>query len=216
MPTSPFEHCSIISIRTFVEVSSSITQTKWKCNNRQDFQLEVNPSGLHRDLVVRSPIIVGSVPLRSTFSNFEMGAAKHKEDATPSNSLFRIYPDLRKWYTVHCWASRHSLGFEDEDLGCSPGWWAATVAMYCPSKPSEWRDAQQCITWRLWKRTVRVSGLQCTHMAMLMLMLMLAFKWGWYATASRNLKVEGELMIADSELSCSIEAEQNFAYTFSH
>ena len=23
---------------------------------------------------------------------------------------------------IHCWASRHSLGFEDEDLGSSPGW----------------------------------------------------------------------------------------------
>ena len=47
------------------------------------------------------------------------------------------------------------LGFEDEDLGSSPGWWAATVASYClnrlvelpkclSSKPSERRDAQQC------------------------------------------------------------------------
>ena len=39
------------------------------------------------------------------------------------------------WYhnkssvTVHCWASRHSLGFEDEDLGSSPGCRAATVAI---------------------------------------------------------------------------------------
>ena len=28
-------------------------------------------------------------------------------------------------------------GFEDEDLGSSPGWWAATVATYCPSRPGE-------------------------------------------------------------------------------
>ena len=35
---------------------------------------------------------------------------------------------------VHYWASRHSLGFEDEYLGSSPGWWAATVATYCPSR----------------------------------------------------------------------------------
>ena len=34
-------------------------------------------------------------------------------------------------------ASGHSLGFEDEDLGSSPGWWAATVAIYCPSRPGE-------------------------------------------------------------------------------
>ena len=48
--------------------------------------------------------------------------------------------------------SSHSLGFEDEDLGSSPVWWAATVATYCPSrlgelckflssKPCEWSDA---------------------------------------------------------------------------
>ena len=34
-------------------------------------------------------------------------------------------------------AARHSLGFEDEDLESSPGWWAATVATYCPSRPGE-------------------------------------------------------------------------------
>ena len=31
-------------------------------------------------------------------------------------------------------ASDRSLGFEDEDLGSSPGWWASTVATYCPSR----------------------------------------------------------------------------------
>ena len=36
-------------------------------------------------------------------------------------------------HSIHCWASCHSLGFEDEDLGSSPGWLAATVATYCPS-----------------------------------------------------------------------------------
>ena len=34
-------------------------------------------------------------------------------------------------------AAYHSLGFEDENLGSSPGWWAATVATYCPSRPGE-------------------------------------------------------------------------------
>ena len=34
-------------------------------------------------------------------------------------------------------AAGHSLGFEDEDLGSSPGWWAASVAIYCPSRPGE-------------------------------------------------------------------------------
>ena len=39
--------------------------------------------------------------------------------------------------SVHCWASRYSLGFEDEDLGTSPGWWATSVATYCPSRQGE-------------------------------------------------------------------------------
>ena len=34
-------------------------------------------------------------------------------------------------------AARHSQGFEDKNLGSSPGWWAATVATYCPSSPGE-------------------------------------------------------------------------------
>ena len=30
-----------------------------------------------------------------------------------------------------------NLGWVDFDLGCSPGWWAATVAIFCPSRPGE-------------------------------------------------------------------------------
>ena len=36
---------------------------------------------------------------------------------------------------VHCWASRNSLGFER--FGEFPGWWATTVATYCPNMPGE-------------------------------------------------------------------------------
>ena len=32
-------------------------------------------------------------------------------------------------------AASHSQGFEDKNLGSSPGWWAATVATYSPSRP---------------------------------------------------------------------------------
>ena len=35
---------------------------------------------------------------------------------------------------IHGWASRHSLGFEEEDWESLPGWRAATVATYCPSR----------------------------------------------------------------------------------
>ena len=30
-----------------------------------------------------------------------------------------------------------NLDWVDFDLGCSPGWWAATVATYCQSRPGE-------------------------------------------------------------------------------
>ena len=43
----------------------------------------------------------------------------------------------QKWPNIQSGAAYHSLGFEDEDLGSSPGWWDATVATYCPSRPGE-------------------------------------------------------------------------------
>ena len=33
-------------------------------------------------------------------------------------------------WRIQSGAVYHSLGFEDEDLGSSPGWWAATAATY--------------------------------------------------------------------------------------
>ena len=41
------------------------------------------------------------------------------------------------FYHLHCGAACYSLGFEDDDLGSSPGWWVASVATYCPSRPGE-------------------------------------------------------------------------------
>ena len=38
-------------------------------------------------------------------------------------------------------AAYHSLGFEDKNLGSSPGWWAATVATYCPSRPGNYPNS---------------------------------------------------------------------------
>ena len=36
------------------------------------------------------------------------------------------------------WAAYHLLGFEDENLGSSHGWWAATVATHCPKYPNSY------------------------------------------------------------------------------
>ena len=42
---------------------------------------------------------------------------------------------------VQSGAAYHSLGFEDENLGSSPGWWAATVATYCRSRPGNYPNS---------------------------------------------------------------------------
>ena len=74
---------------------------------------------------------------RSPTRNTRTGSAKSpSSSSTPPTYASRSgLPGIQK--TLHCWASHHSLGFEDEDLGSSPGWWAATVATYCPSRPGE-------------------------------------------------------------------------------
>ena len=46
-----------------------------------------------------------------------------------------------KTIIIQSGASGHSLGFEDEDLGSSPGWRAATVATYCPNRPGNYPNS---------------------------------------------------------------------------
>ena len=58
---------------------------------------------------------------------------------------------LRKYRVGHLLAD---LGWVDLDFGSSPGWWAATVATYCPgrmmehskSKSTQPRSASRCPT----------------------------------------------------------------------
>ena len=44
-------------------------------------------------------------------------------------------------FHIQSGAAYHLLGFEDENVGSSPGWWAANVPTYCPSKPGELSDS---------------------------------------------------------------------------
>ena len=37
------------------------------------------------------------------------------------NVLFKMYIEIIHPTSLHCWASRHSQGFEDKNLGSSPG-----------------------------------------------------------------------------------------------
>ena len=47
------------------------------------------------DLEVKAPIIIGSIPLRSTFSDFGQVASENQEQKY-GNPIFESYPDLRK------------------------------------------------------------------------------------------------------------------------
>ena len=46
------------------------------------------------------------------------------------DNVFRL---AEYWVGLVVW----QLGWADLDLGSSPGWWAAAVATYCPSRPGE-------------------------------------------------------------------------------
>ena len=48
------------------------------------------------DLEVKAPIIIGSIPLRSTFSDFGKEGVEDIEELETGNPIFEAYPDLRK------------------------------------------------------------------------------------------------------------------------
>ena len=62
---------------------------------------------MHFDLEVEAPIIIGSIPLLSSFSNFGHGDSEDQEQE-PENPVLETYqyPDLRKnttlQYGYHC------------------------------------------------------------------------------------------------------------------
>ena len=65
----------------------------------------------------------------------EKSERKRRKEDKAKRSRKRAARDNSR--NAQSWASDRSLGFEDEDLGSSPGWWPATVATYCPSRPGE-------------------------------------------------------------------------------
>ena len=56
---------------------------------------------MHMDLEVTAPIVIGSIPLRSTFSDFSHGAEYQQQES--GNPFFQAYPDLRKTTADLCW-----------------------------------------------------------------------------------------------------------------
>ena len=51
---------------------------------------------MHMDLEVKAPIIIGSIPLRSTFSDLGKEGVEDIEDQETGNPIFEAYPDLRE------------------------------------------------------------------------------------------------------------------------
>ena len=48
--------------------------------------------------------------------------------------MYRVVHQVAYYRVSHALVD---LGWVDLDLGSSPGWWAATVATYCPSRASQ-------------------------------------------------------------------------------
>ena len=77
------------------------------------------------------PVVVRPV----TFGHAEHSHVGLKRELVAIQSESYLLAFLKVQYRVtHLLAN---LGWVDFDLGCSLGWWAATVATYCPSKPGE-------------------------------------------------------------------------------
>ena len=52
---------------------------------------------MHMDLEVIAPIVIGSIPLRTSFSNFSYGhGGVEYQRQQSTNPSFQAYPDLRK------------------------------------------------------------------------------------------------------------------------
>ena len=56
---------------------------------------------MHMDLEVKAPIIIGSIPLRSTFSDFGKEGVEDIEEQETGNPIFEAYPDLRKITVIY-------------------------------------------------------------------------------------------------------------------
>ena len=115
----------------------------------------------------------------------DLGAesSKHRAEFSTTHGRHRA-PVWIARYTVQRYSSSHSQGFKEENLGNSPGWWAATVANYCPSrpgelpqllssKPCEWSDAPHC-------RAVPISPHQELWMVTLFACEMKNWVWIWF------------------------------------
>ena len=79
----------------------------------------------HVDDFLSSPVLSLFLIMSVTRSQMSSGPSGVKSSGILNRSSISSAPSLKrgakKTYKT-CWASRHLLGLEDEDLGSSPGW----------------------------------------------------------------------------------------------
>ena len=69
----------------------------------------------------------------------EVGPLVHRlrDHVNVRQTLKYIVKIVLNFKTLQRYSSSLSQGFQDVDLGNSPGLWATSVASYCPSRPSQ-------------------------------------------------------------------------------
>ena len=87
--------------------------------------------GGKENIFFRSPFFEMSV-----FVPEGSGGAVPSMDATDPASKYDLSLISDQYY-IQSGAVYRSQGFEGNVFGSSSGWWAATVATYCPSRPGE-------------------------------------------------------------------------------
>jgi len=93
LPPSELIHCKIIDTDYFI-----------------DFEVEFG--GFHRPLTMRLPILIGTIPLKSTFSNFDAISEGEETPATAESLL--VYPDMPTPSFESNFAGSFSIRDEDD------------------------------------------------------------------------------------------------------
>ena len=99
---------------------------------------------------VNSKDVAGNTPLHHCIYRWCIGVEEDVPMVEVANYFLHMGADINIMNRLGCspafWCTLYNqsvhrnctgLGFVDLDLGSSPGWWAATVATYCPSRMVE-------------------------------------------------------------------------------
>ena len=96
LPPSKLLNCNNIQIQYTIEVSQNLKICIHKSNML--WQFRVDPGGMSFDLCLQLPIVIGTIPLRSTFNNFQSSPAASN---TPSAPPFSAKPGPPRAISVY-------------------------------------------------------------------------------------------------------------------